>query len=110
MKTLQNVSSYVLGLVAFFAPKVTDSLKTALQKVIANMKTEGLAYQANELLYSQQQQVVMDEMDLAIKWIGIAISILAAVLIYLKDIKSIHEGAHYFATRIRCFFGWLKKG
>lgn len=110
MKTLQNGSSYLLGLVTFFAPKVTDSLKTALQKVIADMRTEGLTYQANELMYSQQQQIAIDETEIAIKWIGIAISIIAAFFLYLKDIEAIHRGAHYFCTRTRHFWSALKNG
>lgn len=103
MKTLENLSSYMLGLFAFFMPKLTDTLEFFLEEVIAKMRADGLAGQANQILYSQEQQVVMEEMELTVKWIGVCISIAAALFLYLKDIKSIHAGLYYFWTRISCF-------
>lgn len=103
MKTLQNISSYVLGLLAFFMPKLTDTLENTLKQVIANMRVEGLTGQANEILYTQQQQVLMDEMELWIKFAGMLFSFFVALFLYFRDIQAIHAGFHYFWIRLCCF-------
>lgn len=103
MKTLQNISSYLLGMFAFFMPKLTDTLENALKRAIANMRVEGLAEQANQILYTQQQEVWMEEMQMLIKFVGMMVSIVVALFLYFKDIQTIHAGFHYFWTRLCCF-------
>lgn len=97
---MKNISSYLLGLIAFFMPKLTDTLETTLKQVIARMRVDGLTEQANQILYTQQQEVLMDELELTIKTIGVVVSVLVALFLYFKDIKAIHAGFYYFWIRL----------